>query len=92
VRYKLLTAFAILRSFALAQVVLANGEGLSPQDAFVGYLVFDALIGNTDRHHENWGITDGRYCLRRTTREPTLKPTLPARIPRSMGLVRAERP
>lgn len=23
---------------------------------FVGYLVLDALIGNTDRHHENWGI------------------------------------
>ena len=23
----------------------------------VGYLVFDALVGNTDRHHENWGIT-----------------------------------
>ncbi len=22
----------------------------------VGYLVFDALVGNTDRHHENWGI------------------------------------
>ena len=21
------------------------------------YFVFDALIGNTDRHHENWGIT-----------------------------------
>ena len=21
-----------------------------------GYLVFDALIGNTDRHHENWAI------------------------------------
>lgn len=22
----------------------------------VGYLVFDALVGNTDRHHENWGL------------------------------------
>lgn len=22
---------------------------------FVGYLLFDAWIGNTDRHHENWG-------------------------------------
>jgi len=21
-----------------------------------GYLVLDALIGNTDRHHENWGL------------------------------------
>ena len=25
-------------------------------EIFVGYLLFDALIGNTDRHHENWGI------------------------------------
>lgn len=23
---------------------------------FVGYLLLDAWIGNTDRHHENWGI------------------------------------
>lgn len=23
---------------------------------FVEYLVLDALIGNTDRHHENWGV------------------------------------
>ena len=22
----------------------------------VGYFVFDALVGNTDRHHENWGM------------------------------------
>jgi hypothetical protein len=22
---------------------------------FPGYLMLDALIGNTDRHHENWG-------------------------------------
>lgn len=23
---------------------------------FLGYLLLDALIGNTDRHHENWGL------------------------------------
>jgi hypothetical protein len=23
-------------------------------EIFVGYLLFEALIGNTDRHHENW--------------------------------------
>ena len=23
---------------------------------FAGYVVLDALIGNTDRHHENWGL------------------------------------
>ena len=23
---------------------------------FISYLVFDCFIGNTDRHHENWGI------------------------------------
>jgi len=25
-------------------------------DALVGYLMLDALVGNTDRHHENWGL------------------------------------
>ncbi len=25
-------------------------------DLFVGYLMLDTLVGNTDRHHENWGI------------------------------------
>jgi hypothetical protein len=27
----------------------------TPADVFVGYLALDALLGNTDRHHENWG-------------------------------------
>lgn len=27
-----------------------------PKELFLGYLMFDALIGNTDRHHENWGM------------------------------------
>jgi hypothetical protein len=25
-------------------------------EAFAGYLLFDAMVANTDRHHENWGI------------------------------------
>lgn len=28
--------------------------GVSKQ--LVGYLLLDALVGNTDRHHENWGV------------------------------------
>jgi len=31
----------------------------SAADVFAGYLAFDALIGNTDRHHANWGIVIG---------------------------------
>ncbi|MDX2227513.1 MAG: HipA domain-containing protein [Verrucomicrobiae bacterium] len=27
----------------------------------VGYLVFDALVGNTDRHHQNWGVLIERH-------------------------------
>ncbi len=28
----------------------------SAVDVFIGYLLLDAWIGNTDRHHENWGL------------------------------------
>ena len=40
-------------------------------DVFTGYLVLDALIANTDRHHENWGV------LRPVTgdRTPSLAPS-----------------
>lgn len=35
--------------------------GLNAFESFAGYLVFDALIANTDRHHENWAvITESR--------------------------------
>lgn len=30
----------------------------TPTDMLVGYLMLDALIGNTDRHHENWAIVE----------------------------------
>jgi len=34
-----------------ARTELADGR-----DLFTGYLLFDAWIGNTDRHHENWAV------------------------------------
>lgn len=31
-------------------------DNFSSLSVMIGYLLFDCLIGNTDRHHENWGI------------------------------------
>ena len=38
---------------------------LNAWEVFVGYLVLDAVVGNTDRHQENWAVIDsaGRRCL-----------------------------
>ena len=33
-----------------------NKEMRRASDVFTGYLMLDALIANTDRHHENWGL------------------------------------
>jgi hypothetical protein len=41
-------------------------------DSFVGYLMLDALIGNTDRHHENWGVVSLRSA---TGHSLTIAPT-----------------
>jgi len=41
-------------------------------DVFIGYLVLDAWIGNTDRHHENWGALRQRNQASQTL---TLAPT-----------------
>jgi len=30
---------------------------MTASDVFIGYLMLDAWIGNTDRHHENWAIS-----------------------------------
>lgn len=32
-------------------------------DLFAGYLLLDGWIGNTDRHHENWGVVEGEGCF-----------------------------
>lgn len=39
---------------------------------FVGYTLLDAWIGNTDRHHENWGVID--YSLAITALTPGATP------------------
>ena len=32
------------------------------RDLFIGYILLDALIGNGDRHHENWGFVRSRQA------------------------------
>jgi len=55
IRYTLANVLKLLRRLPLEGT---SFEGLTMKavDLFVGYLVFDAWIGNTDRHHENWGV------------------------------------
>lgn len=42
-------------------------------DTFMGYLVLDALVMNTDRHHENWALV--RYTSSTGMEEHGLAPT-----------------
>ena len=50
--------------FRFLTVADATFEMTSPLETvkqqFAGYLVLDALIGNTDRHHQNWGLLGKR--------------------------------
>jgi hypothetical protein len=57
-RYKLNVALSILRRSNLNPPIdhSHSHPPMSADEYFVGYLIFDALIGNTDRHHENWGL------------------------------------
>ncbi len=41
---------------ALDKAFIMPEAGEIAKRSFAGYLILDALIGNTDRHHENWGI------------------------------------
>lgn len=34
----------------------AGSLGMTAAEVLAGYLALDALIGNSDRHHENWGL------------------------------------
>lgn len=41
---------------ALERAFLSMDKARRAKEQLADYLVLDALIGNTDRHHENWGI------------------------------------
>jgi hypothetical protein len=57
-RYKLLTSIGMLKALRLLPPFGYDVRypSMPAHEFFIGYLVFDALVGNTDRHHENWGV------------------------------------
>jgi hypothetical protein len=56
------TVAAVLDALARDRVDAPSGQaepGLATaSDWFMGYLMLDALLGNTDRHHENWAVLE----------------------------------
>jgi hypothetical protein len=60
--YKLPIVLGVLRRLNLEHPLNVGHSlsGLSTHEIFVGYLIFDCFIGNTDRHHENWGVVISR--------------------------------
>ena len=52
------TVGAIRRALGDCQPPTDASDDLSAWDTFVGYLALDALIGNTDRHEENWAVIE----------------------------------
>ena len=59
------TVDRVLQVIASAGVELPHefdpsAEIKSAGDLLTGYLMLDALIGNTDRHHENWAVIERR--------------------------------
>ena len=47
------------------------GKLTAPIEVFTGYLLLDAWIGNTDRHHENWAIIENPEASARRHLAPT---------------------
>ena len=61
-------------------------EQISPMRQLAGYLVLDALILNTDRHHENWGV------LRTTTLDRAVSYEIAPSFDHASSLARNEPP
>ncbi len=50
----------VLRAFSPPPNSPRDGVWGDGFDVFVGYLMLDALVGNTDRHHQNWAVVTAR--------------------------------
>lgn len=61
------TLDVVLRTNDQPSLLAPPGYSLctSGKDVFIGYLIFDAWIGNVDRHHQNWAwiLLDGLEYL-----------------------------
>lgn len=59
------TPATIREALENVQTPAGVNAGLTAWDVFVGYLVLDAVVGNTDRHEENWAVVyrAGHRCL-----------------------------
>ena len=55
-RYTLGAIADALRGVAAPAGLSGDLSDLRAWDVFVGYLILDAVIGNTDRHEENWAV------------------------------------
>lgn len=58
----------VLRVLSMPKIMPPEGSSITGMDAvdvFIGYLLLDTLIGNSDRHHENWALLrlDNRVTL-----------------------------
>jgi HipA-like C-terminal domain len=64
-QYKLSTVVSLLKhtstqtEFKLPKGYEENNSIKTQVDMFIAYLMFDCLVANPDRHHENWGIILG---------------------------------
>lgn len=56
--YQLRAMLGVLRVRGIGRPLdcLPSCAHLTGSEVFVGYLILDALIGNSDRHHDNWGV------------------------------------
>jgi hypothetical protein len=56
-KHTVVAALAIIGAGTIQKPIIDTGHPLTKAtDVLAGYFIFDALISNTDRHHENWGV------------------------------------
>ena len=55
-RYTLTAIADALRGVDAPDGLTGDLSDLGAWDVFVGYLILDAVVGNTDRHEENWAV------------------------------------